>query len=73
VPVTLISGGRDVPDAPPVREVLDELDRELVARTPGIAHHIVADADHLTLLTVDEHARAVSELIAGLLPQAADR
>jgi hypothetical protein len=73
VPVTLISGGRDVPDAPPVREVLDELDRELVARTPGIAHHIVADADHLTLLTVDEHARAVSELIAELLPPAADR
>jgi pimeloyl-ACP methyl ester carboxylesterase len=73
VPVTLVSGGRDVPDGPQVREVLDELDRELVSRTPGIAHHIVEDADHLTLLTVDEHARVVSELIADLLPRAAAR
>jgi hypothetical protein len=67
LPVTLISAGRDIPDAPQVREVLDELDRGLVSRTPGIAHHIIEDADHLTLLTVEEHARAVGELITALL------
>jgi pimeloyl-ACP methyl ester carboxylesterase len=68
LPVMIISAGRDVPDGPPVSEVMSELDRELASRTPRATHHTIDDADHLTLLTDAEHARAASELIAGLLP-----
>ena len=72
VPVMVISAGRDVPDGPPIREVMDELHRELVARAPQATHHIIGEADHLTLLTVEEHAQAVSELIRELLGQEVD-
>lgn len=68
LPVMVISAGRDVPDGPQVRAVLDELNRELVSRVPQSTHHVIEDADHLTLLTVEAHAREVSELILTLLP-----
>lgn len=73
LPVMVIGAGRDVPDGPQVREVMNDLNREFVSRAAQATHHVIEDADHLTLLTVDEHARAVSDLIADLLPQAADR
>jgi pimeloyl-ACP methyl ester carboxylesterase len=72
LPVTIISAGRDVPDGPPIRETMDDLHHELASGAPHATHHLIEDADHLTLLTVDEHARAVSDLIIELLPQAAD-
>jgi hypothetical protein len=56
-----------------VREILDELDRDQVSCTPGMVHRIVEDADRLSLLTVDEHARSVGELFADLLPWATGR
>jgi hypothetical protein len=46
---------------------------ELAARAPQATHHLIEEADHLTLLTVDEHARAVAELITELLPPPAGR
>jgi hypothetical protein len=72
LPVMIISAGREVPGGPEVREVMDDLHRELASRAPGVTHHAIGDADHLTLLTVDEHARAVSTLILDLLQQAPD-
>ncbi len=68
VPVMVIGAERDVPDGPKVRAVLDELNRELVSRVPRSTHHVIEGADHLTLLTVEAHAREVSELIVTLLP-----
>lgn len=72
LPVMVISAGRDVPDGPQMRAVMDDLNRELVSRTPQATHHVIEDADHLTLITVDKHARAVSDLVATLLPRTAD-
>lgn len=70
--VMVVGAGRDVSDGPQIREVMHELNREVVARTPGASYHVIEDADHLSLLTVDEHARAVGELVASLLPQSTD-
>ncbi len=72
LPVMIISAGRDVPDAPPIRETMDDLHHELASRAPHATRHLIEDADHLTLLTVEEHARAVSDLISDLLPPTAD-
>lgn len=72
LPVMVIGAGRNVPDGPEVREVMDDLNRDLVSRAPQATHHVIEDADHLTLLTVEEHARAVGELVATLLPQTGD-
>ena len=68
LPVMVISAGRDVPDRPQTRAATDDLHRELVSRSPRATHHVIEEADHLTLLTVDGHARVVSDLIATLLP-----
>lgn len=48
---------------------MDDLNRELVSRAPGATHHVIEDADHLSLLTSEEHARAVGALVATMLPQ----
>lgn len=64
LPAIIISAGRDVPDAPPIRETMDELHHELASRAHQATRHIIESADHLTLLTVEEHARAVSDLIS---------
>lgn len=69
LPVMVISAGRDVPDRPPVRDVMDALHRELAARSSRATHHVIEGADHLTLLTVEEHAQQVSELVTRLLPK----
>lgn len=68
LPVMVISAGRDVPDRPQTRAATDDLHRELVSRSPRATHHVIEEAEHLTLLTVDGHARVVSDLIATLLP-----
>ncbi len=73
VSVMIISARRDMPDGPPVREVMDEFHRQLAARTPQATHHSIDGADHLTVLTVDEHARTVSNLLVALSPQASDQ
>ena len=73
LPVMVISAGRDVPDGPPIREVMDELHRELASRAPQATHHTIDGADHLTLLTVDEHAQAAGSLIIDLLQQMSDQ
>jgi pimeloyl-ACP methyl ester carboxylesterase len=73
LPVMIVSSGRDVPDRPQTRDAMDDLDRELASRTPQAIHHIIDGADHLTMLTVDEHARAVSSHILELLRQAPER
>lgn len=70
--VMVVGAGRDVADGPQIREVMHDLNRGVVARTPGATYHVIEDADHLSLLTVDEHARAVGELVATLLPKSAD-
>ena len=72
LPVMVISAGRDVPGGPEVREVMDDLHREVASRAPQVTHQTIGEADHLTLLTVEDHARAVSTLILELLPQALD-
>lgn len=68
-PVMVISAGRDVPGRPPVREAMDDLHQDLVARSPLATHHVIEEADHLTMLTVEEYARQVAELVADLLSQ----
>lgn len=66
-PVMVISAGRDVPGRPPVHDVMDALHQELAARSPRATHHVIGDADHLTLLTTEAHAQQVSDLVASLL------
>lgn len=70
--VTIIGAGRDVPDGPQVQGVMNELHRELASRVPNAAHHTIDGADHLSLLTVEEHAQAVASLIVDLLPRSVE-
>lgn len=64
LPVMVISAEREVLDGPKMREVMDDLHRELVSRAPQATHHVVEDADHLTLVTADTYAREVGGPLA---------
>lgn len=72
LPVLIVGAERDVPDAPPIRDTMDDLHDELALRAPHATHHRIEDADHLSLLTVEEPTRAVSDLVCRFLPSTAD-
>lgn len=55
------------------RPVQDELHRELAARSSRATHQEVTGADHVTLVTKADHARAVADIVADLLVEIDDR
>jgi len=57
--VAVVTAGRSI-DADPVHGYLQE---ELASLAPGGRHEIVADAEHMTLLTDREHGQVVAKLI----------
>jgi pimeloyl-ACP methyl ester carboxylesterase len=70
IPVRIISAGY-VPDDDPFADelaaVLDELHEAMTAMSTDATRNVIADADHLSILTDPVHARRLSTHIAALL------
>jgi pimeloyl-ACP methyl ester carboxylesterase len=71
--VRVVSAGYvpdDEPFADELAAVLDELHGAMTALSTDATRHVVADADHLSILTDPTHARELAEQIADLLDTA---
>ena len=73
VPVRIVSAGHIPDDDPLARDladILDELHRELRSLSTDGTRHVIADADHLSIVTDPTHARELATHIADLLDTA---
>lgn len=73
LPVRVVSAPVPEPGFEDARRVQDELHHELAARSPRATQLEVAGADHVTLVTKADHARAVAGIVADLLIEIDDR
>ena len=73
LPVRVVSAAVPESGFEEARAVQDELHRELAARSPRATHQEVAGADHVSLVTKANHARAVARIVADLLIEIDDR
>lgn len=72
VPVRVISASEPAErETRQARQVMDDLHRELAARSPGASHAVIEGSDHLSLVIDAEHAREVVGVIGGLLEELA--
>jgi pimeloyl-ACP methyl ester carboxylesterase len=70
VPVHVVSAGQpEAGQSEEERELSTELHRELVSRSPSAVHHEVAGATHVTLITDQDHARTVADIIDSVVDQ----
>jgi pimeloyl-ACP methyl ester carboxylesterase len=64
IPVHVVSATQpDVGQGVEEREIATELARELVSRSPLAVHHEIVGAAHVTLITDQDHARKVADII----------
>jgi phosphoglycerate dehydrogenase-like enzyme len=67
--VRIVSAPDALPSGQDMRAVMDVLHRDLASQSPLATHVEIAGANHITLVTDEDHARAVGRIAADLLQE----